>query len=93
MEDAIYVIREMKMMHCAKGPERCEKCRDMAKNSNFSLIKLLPGHSMVARPVLEVEINGEKQYFEYDIVQIFDNKGAAEEYSKEHHIPIIIPER
>ncbi len=78
------IIRKIPIQHCMKGPERCKKCQAMA-DRKYCLLNIMP-KGVAARPVTEVEINGQKEWREYDIEKVFESRAEAEHYAKENHI-------
>jgi hypothetical protein len=87
--DSTLVIQKMSMVHCARGPKNCERCKEMAKEQHYCLLKLLPGGGMETRPVIGIEVDGAMQYYEYDLVQIFTGKKEAMDYASEHDIRVV----
>ena len=78
-----YVIKKMAKIHCARGPKRCKTCRDYAKEKKFALLDIAPeDHPEAARPMIEIEIDGEKVFQVYDVIAYFDSKKEAENYAK-----------
>jgi len=76
-----YIVRKMRMVHCKRGPQNCEKCREV----NVERICLLdicpPDQGKIQRPVIEVEIDGEVTWREFDVVKVFASEGEAIEYA------------
>lgn len=83
---AHHIIRTIRMAHCKRGPERCEKCREM----NIERICLLdvdpPRQGEQQRRVIEVEIDGEKVWREFDVVRVFENADEARDYAATNDI-------
>ncbi|MBN1935018.1 MAG: hypothetical protein JW934_10155 [Anaerolineae bacterium] len=83
---AHHIIRTIRMAHCKRGPERCEKCREM----NVERICLLdvdpPRQGELQRRAIEVEIDGERTWREFDVVRVFETVGEARDYATVHHI-------
>ena len=77
MESSSLIIQKRRLIHCARGPNRCDKCRDMERETIICLVEYFPEPSGIARPVDEFEFNGKKIFCEFDIVRRFeDEKGA-----------------
>ncbi len=80
------IIRTIRMAHCKRGPERCSKCREM----NVERICLLdvdpPQQGELQRRVIEVEIDGERVWREFDVVRAFENADEARAYAAVQHI-------
>jgi hypothetical protein len=81
-----YIIRKMKTAHCKRGPQRCEKCREM----NVEQICLLdidpPQRGMLQRRVIEVESDGERTWREFDVARTFESAEEALAYAAAHQI-------
>ena len=45
---------------------------------------------LVARPMIQIEIDGEKKFLVFDIVKYFDTLEEAKEYTKEKNLPYIL---
>jgi|GEM_PF-1965509 len=85
-------IRKTTIIHCARGPVSCEKCKESAKVEKFCLLKIYTkSNHLVSRPVIESIVDDKKFYFEYEIVKHFDSQTAAKKYSKERNIKIVDP--
>jgi hypothetical protein len=89
MDEPGFVIKKMSQVHCARGPQICDKCREMAKTESYCLLKLLKGGGKEARPVEGIVVNGEVQYFEYDIEKVFADEKEALAYSKANNVRMI----
>lgn len=79
-----YIIRMISLQHCKKGPDRCDKCKAMNARK-YCLLNISP-KGVMQRPVIEVEIKGQKEWREYDIEKIFESRAEAECYAKENRI-------
>ncbi len=83
-------IVEMVLFHCARG-SGCKKCDALAaQGPKYTLIELIGRGGMIARPMMEIEFEGDKTWMEFDILETFENKDDAEAYSNENGIEIII---
>ena len=81
-----YVIRKIRMAHCKRGPERCAKCRELDVE-RYCLLDICPPHAgELQRRVIEVEIDGEPAWREYDVVQMFESLEEARTYAEQHAI-------
>jgi|GEM_PF-1174949 len=83
-ENGEYIIRMISLQHCKKGPDRCDRCRAMCARK-YCLLNISP-RGVMQRPVIEVEIKGQKEWREYDIEKIFESRAEAEHYAKENRI-------
>jgi hypothetical protein len=81
-----HIIRRVKLAHCKRGPEVCEECREM----DFERICLLdicpPNAGLEQRRVIEVTIDGETTWREFDVVRVFGNVQEAAAYAAENGI-------
>lgn len=85
MQDAI--IQKITLGHCARGIKTCSKCREMYTRK-YCLLDLSPS-GYAARPVIQVEIDGEKAWREYDNIKIFDTYDEAFAYARQHNITFV----
>ncbi len=83
---ASLIIRVVPMVHCARGPQLCRKCRDLG-GTQICLLDIAPPNSgMVTRRTIEVCIDGEKSWREFEIVRSFANEAEARAYAAKHGI-------
>jgi hypothetical protein len=76
-------------LHCARGPKRCETCKEYAKEKKWALLDIAPNeHPMAARPMVEIEVNGEKVFMTYDVIRYFDNKEEAIRFIENNRLQI-----
>ncbi len=85
----IYVIREMSLPHCAKGPKGCEKCREAAKDVKIYLLKVYPDPGTMTRPIIEVNVKGETSWMVYDVKESFKDKNKARDYAKKNNLTLV----
>ena len=85
MKDAI--IKKITLGHCARGIKTCPKCREVYTRK-YCLLDLSPS-GYAARPVIEVEIDGETVWREYDNIKIFATYDDAFAYARQHNIPFV----
>ncbi len=81
-----YIIRNIRLAHCARGPERCAKCREIDVPKICLLDIDPPNQGRQARRTIEVEIDGKKKWREYDIVRTFESEAEARKYAAENGI-------
>lgn len=81
-----YIIRRVRMAHCKRGPLRCEKCREMDVGKICLLDIAPPDQGQIQRRVIEVEIDGDSAWREFDIVKAFDSAETAQAYAHENGI-------
>jgi hypothetical protein len=79
-----YIVRKIRLAHCKRGPSVCEKCRAMDVE-RICLLDICPSneHDMQRR-VIQVTIDGEQVWREFDIVRVFESAAQAEAYAREH---------
>lgn len=81
-----YIIRKIPIVHCARGPENCKKCKEIY-TEKICLLDISPPHyGEWTRRVIEVEIDGEKVCREFDVVKIFQSEDEAREYAEKNEI-------
>ena len=89
--DYVDIIKKITLFHCARGPKRCEKCRELEKEGEkFCLIRVYLKAGNIARPMTEIVYNGKKILCEYDVEKVFKNVIKAKKYAKNNGINIII---
>jgi hypothetical protein len=81
-----HIIRRIRLAHCARGPEWCAKCREMDREAPCLLDIDPPNYGLVARRVIELEVEGERFWREFDVVQVFESDEEAQVYAIEHRI-------
>jgi hypothetical protein len=81
------VIQKIALAHCARGIRNCPKCREVYTRKYCLLDICVQGD--MARPVIEVEINGEKVWRAFDITKIFETYDQAIAYARANKIPFV----
>jgi len=81
-----HIVRTIRLAHCARGPERCAKCREMDEPKICLLDIEPPDRGMAARRTIEVEINGKKEWREFDVVRSFADEAEARRYAEENGV-------
>ncbi len=81
-----YIIRKIRLAHCARGPELCAKCREMDEARICLLDVDPPDRGMAARRTIEVEIKGMREWREFDVVRSFADEAEAGKYAEENGI-------
>jgi hypothetical protein len=77
-----YIIRKIHLAHCKKGPAVCEKCREM-NVEKICLLDIDPPHpGEIQRRVIQVNVDGQTVWREFDIVQTFASAEAATRYAQ-----------
>ncbi len=85
-----YVIRRIRLAHCARGPEVCEQCRAMDREVPALLDVEPPNPGRVTRRMIEVEVAGSKAWREFDVVRTFESAEDAQAYAGQHGIADIV---
>lgn len=86
-----YVLKKMARIHCARGPKGCEICKEYAKELKWTLLLINPDDNpFSARPMLEIELEGEMVWMPFDVVAYYDNIETAMEYVNEHKLKVEI---
>lgn len=85
-----YILRRIRLAHCARGPQWCEMCRRMDREVPALLDIDPPDYGMAARRAIEVEIAGEKVWREFDVVRTFETEEEARAYAAEQGIADIV---
>ncbi len=80
------IIRRLSPPHCARGPKYCSKCREAAKSERICLLRIFHDAGEIARPVIELDRNGQRSFHEYDVLRDFENKATALEFAKSNNI-------
>jgi len=85
-----YIARLMRVPHCKRGPENCQICRE----KNILRWHLLdidpPDQDRVQRPVIELDVAGEKQFRVFDVIKTFASEEEARKYLSEKTYPGLI---
>ncbi|NPE09510.1 MAG: UbiA family prenyltransferase [Asgard group archaeon] len=83
-----FVIKEITLSHCARGPERCNVCKKLASERKICLLRIYPESQGRAMRVIEYTINDKKDLYEFDVEEIFKEEAEAKKYSEENNIPM-----
>jgi|GEM_PF-2695088 len=83
------VLIKMSPVHCARGPQACDKCKEYAKQNKYCLLGLLHRGGDIARPMIELDLAGIKTWYEFDQLKIFENDEEALKYAEENKIRIV----
>ncbi len=86
----IEIIKRMPRIHCARGPKRCDKCKALEEEGDsYALIKVYLEPVDYASPITEIEVEGEKIYGAYSVIQRFDDIIEAKKYAEENKVEIV----
>jgi len=87
--DSVKIIKKMVPIHCARGPNVCEKCKTLKlEGKKLCLIEVFLKGGNVARPITEIYVGCRRIVGEFDILKIFDDNESALKYSRNHKIDI-----
>jgi hypothetical protein len=81
---ACLAIRSLKPLHCARGPQRCEKCKAAAASPAVPKLLDLCPWGEVAWPVIELQRGGETQHRTYDVLRSFADATEARAFAQKH---------
>ncbi len=76
-----HIIRLIFLSHCKRGPENCQKCRAMGGPRICLLDIAPPDQGMVQRRVIELQIDGERAWREFDVIRVFADEAEARAYA------------
>ncbi|MHA1930600.1 MAG: hypothetical protein ACTSV2_18675 [Candidatus Thorarchaeota archaeon] len=88
-EESHDIIRVISPPHCARGSTRCQKCKEALEVRKICLLRVY-GESLAARPVIEVNIEGNPVFLAFDVMRYFETKEEALEYAKENSVSDIV---
>jgi hypothetical protein len=81
-----HIIRRMRLAHCKRGPDGCDKCRELDAEMICLLDLYAPGEGDSQRRVIEVVCQGKQTWYDYDILRTFDTWMEAMLFAEEHGI-------
>ena len=81
-----YIIRKIRLAHCKRGPEICEKCREMDQGKICLLDISPPQMGKIQRRVIKVSRGDEQVWREFDVIRAFESSEEALAYADEHAI-------
>lgn len=81
-----HIIRRIRLAHCKRGPSICDKCREMDAEKICLLDICPPNVGEIQRRVIQVNVEGEAVWREFDIVRVFDSEEEAKEYAARNAI-------
>jgi len=88
-----FVLKKMARIHCARGPKRCKICKEYAEDKSWALLNINPEENpMAARPMIEIEVEGEMVFMPFDVVAYYDDIKSAMEYVNEKGIKVKLQE-
>jgi hypothetical protein len=81
-----HIIRKIRLAHCKRGPQNCEKCRQMDAE-RFCLLDICPPNAgLEQRRVIEIMVDGEPAWREFDVVRVFRDADEAAAYAAQNGI-------
>jgi len=86
-----YVLKRMAKMHCARGPNRCKTCKEYAKEKKVALLDTNPDDpELIARPMIELEFEGEMIFVPFDVLAYFDTFEEAKAYAQKKNYTVSV---
>jgi len=86
-----YVLKRMARIHCARGPKRCKTCKDYAKEKKIALLDTDPDdQGLIARPMIEIEFEGETIHVPFDVLAYFESFEEAKIYAEKKNLAVTI---
>ena len=86
-----FVMKKMARIHCARGPKRCDICKEYVTDLKWALLNVDPTeHLDAARPMIELEFEGEMVFVPFDVIAYYDDIKDAMEYVNERGIKVEI---
>ena len=85
-----HIIRKIRLAHCKRGPEVCEKCREMDVERICLLDICPPDAGLVQRRVSEVGVDGKTEWREFDVVRVFADEKEAAAYAAQNGIEDVV---
>lgn len=80
-----FVIRRLTLPHCARGPRRCERCRE-PRPPTICLLDTRPEPPEAARPLIALAAGGRTVYRPYDVVRAFERDDEARAFARAHGV-------
>jgi hypothetical protein len=81
-----HIIRNIRLAHCKRGPEVCDKCRAMDVERYCLLDISPPNAGMEQRRAIQVTVDGEPAWREFDVVKVFQDAQEASAYAAQNGI-------
>ena len=79
-------VRLLGYGHCARGTQRCEKCRETAaRPATLALLDLCPDGD-AARPTVAVERGGKRVHVPYEVLRRFASDDEAKAFAARHEL-------
>lgn len=84
-----HVLKKMARIHCARGPKRCKICKEYAEDKRWALLIVNPDENpMATRPMIELEVDGEMVFQQFDVLAYYDDIKEALNYVEEKGIKV-----
>ncbi len=83
-----HLIARIRLAHCKRGPERCPTCREWDGGAWCLLDVDPPGAGRQQRRTLEVELEGRRQWREFDVIRVFADERQARDHGQESGTPV-----
>jgi len=83
------IIRRVRMAHCKRGPDKCDVCRRWDAEE-FCLVELFrPGESQGQMRLVEAAIDGDRRWWEFEVVRRFVGEEEARAYGRLEGIEVV----
>ncbi len=79
-------VRALKPGHCARGPERCKKCKAAEQEPAVPRLLDVCPYGDYARPTIAVERDGKRGWRAYDVLRSFASAEEAKEFARRYGI-------
>jgi len=79
-------IRALKPGHCARGPQRCAKCKAAEQQPAVPRLLDVCPYGDYARPTIETKRGGKTEHRVYDVIKVFASDAEAREFATKHGI-------
>lgn len=85
-----HIIRRIRLAHCKRGPALCAECRAMDVERICLLDVDPPDAGLLQRRVIEIEVDGQPVWREFDVVRTFQDAEEAGRYAEEEGIRDVV---
>jgi hypothetical protein len=83
-EEEEYVLKKMTPFHCKRGKDACDECLNLyLKGEKFCILHVPDRPGLFARPITEIEIDGQQYFVEFEFYKTFDTRQEAIDAAKD----------
>ena len=84
-----YIVKKMAKIHCARGPKRCKKCEEYAKEMRYALLEINPeDNPQATRPVISLKVEGEDVWMPFDVIAYFNKIEEVKDHVEKNGLNI-----